>query len=97
MKRYTLSKPAERDLDEIKDYIAEQGSPEAARKVLRNLKAAMHLLARNPGVGHLREDLTDHPVRFWPVYSYLIIYRTEIGPIEIVRVVHASRDIPTLL
>ena len=39
MKRYTLSKPAERDLDEIKDYIADEGSPEAARKVLRNLKS----------------------------------------------------------
>jgi hypothetical protein len=32
-------------------------------------------------VGHKREDLTDNP---WPVGSYLIVYRAEHRPVEIV-------------
>jgi plasmid stabilization system protein ParE len=36
-------------------------------------------------------------LRFWTVYSYLIIYRAEARPLEIVRVLHASRDIQKLL
>jgi plasmid stabilization system protein ParE len=48
-------------------------------------------------MGHKREDLTDYPVLFWPVGSYLIIYRTEHRPVEIVAVTQGSRDIPAFL
>jgi hypothetical protein len=34
---------------------------------------------------------------FWPVGSYLIIYRAERQPIEIVGVTQGSRNIPTFL
>ena len=34
----------------------------------------MRRLAQTPLMGHLREDLTDEPVRFWSVYSYVIVY-----------------------
>ena len=57
----------------------------------------MHLLAEMPAIGHTREDLTDKPVRFWPVGRYLIIYRPERRPIEIVRLVSAYRDVTALL
>jgi plasmid stabilization system protein ParE len=43
----------------------------------------MRKLAEYPGMGHLREDLADEPLRFWPLYSYLIIYRAAARPIEI--------------
>ena len=49
-----------------------------------------------PGMGHRREDLTSYPVLFWPVGAYLIIYRAERQPIEIVAVTQGSRDIPAL-
>lgn len=48
-------------------------------------------------MGHLREDLTDKPVLFWPVGSYLVIYNPVRKPIEIVRVLHGRRDLPRLL
>ena len=48
-------------------------------------------------MGHAREDLTPYPVRFWPVGAYLIIYRAERTPIEIVAVTQGSRDIPVFL
>ncbi len=34
-------------------------------------------LATTPGAGHRREDLTDEVVKFFPVYSYLVVYRPE--------------------
>jgi plasmid stabilization system protein ParE len=50
-----------------------------------------------PGLGHRREDLTDRPLRFWTVDAYLVIYRAERTPIEIVAVTRGGRDIPRLL
>ena len=44
-----------------------------------------------------REDLTSYPVLFWPVGAYLIIYRADRRPIEIVAVTQGSRDIPAFL
>jgi plasmid stabilization system protein ParE len=48
-------------------------------------------------MGHVREDLTGYPVLFWPVGAYLIVYRAERRPIEIVAVTQGSRDIPAFL
>jgi plasmid stabilization system protein ParE len=48
-------------------------------------------------MGHKREDLTRYPVLFSPVGSYLVIYRPERRPIEIVAVTQGSRDIPAFL
>ena len=42
------------------------------------------MLAKRPQVGHWRTDLASEPLRFWPIYSYLIIYRPDSKPIEIV-------------
>ena len=53
----------------------------------------MRRLAANPNLGHLRQDLADEPLRFWQVYSYLVIYRPQAEPLQIVRVLHASRDV----
>jgi len=58
---------------------------------------AFDKLGRTPGMGHKREDLTSYPLLFWPVGAYLIIYRAEQRPIEIVAVARGSRDIPALL
>ena len=57
----------------------------------------MQLLAANPGIGHIRTDLTDADVRFWSVFKYLVIYRPETKPLEIVRVLHGRREVKRLL
>jgi plasmid stabilization system protein ParE len=48
-------------------------------------------------VGHFREDLTTHPVRFFPVYSYLVIYMSGTSPVEVVRVLGGAQDIGSIL
>lgn len=96
MASFVLSAEARDDLREIQDYIA-RDSAEAARRVLEELRAAMRRLAEMPQIGHLREDLADEPLRFWPVHSYLIIYRPDRRPLEVVRVLSGYRDIAELL
>ena len=45
-----------------------------------------------PSQGYLRPDLSTSPVRFVPVYSWLIVYRVA-EPLEIVAIIHGRRDI----
>jgi plasmid stabilization system protein ParE len=66
--------------------------------MLVELVKTFRALGRNPALGHRREDLAqERPVLFWSLRDYVIIYRPERRPIEIVTVVRGSRDIPTLL
>jgi plasmid stabilization system protein ParE len=66
-----------------------------ADRVQRELFDAFDELVAMPHQGHRRDDLIDLPVLFWPVRSYLIIYRPQV-PLEIVRIIHGARDIPSL-
>jgi plasmid stabilization system protein ParE len=96
MSSYVLSRDADRELDELWDYIAAD-SVDAADRLAAKLMDAFEALARHPGMGHKRHDLTSHPVLFWPVGNYLVIYRAESSPIEVLAIVHGARDIPTFL
>jgi toxin ParE1/3/4 len=95
-KRYRLTPRAQIDLAEIIEYISRR-SPQNAIKVFDELHNAMRKLARMPGMGHRREDLTDRPLLFWPVHSYLVVYRRDRDPIEIVHIVHGARDLKAVL
>ena len=96
MKTFVLTPQAARDLNEIWGYLSPDQA-EAADRVLKTLEAAMRKLARMPEIGHLREDLADRRHRFLLVYSYLIVYRPETKPLQVIRVLHASRDVQSLL
>ncbi len=96
MKRYSLTPAAKADLIEISEYIRFD-SPGAARRVLAEIRRSMRRLAEMPRIGHTRKDLTDKPVRFWPIYSYLIVYRPETRPLQVIRVLHGARDVKRVL
>lgn len=96
MSRFRLSAPARRDLADITAYVA-QDSGAAAKRLLANFKDAFRGIAKMPGKGHCRKDLTDLPVRFWPVGSYLEVYDPSRRPVEILRVLHGARDVGTIL
>lgn len=95
-RRFLLTPAARSDLIEIDEYLRRE-SMRAATRVLARLRDQMRRLAERPGMGHLREDLADEKLRFWPVYSYLIIYRADVRPIQVVRVLHGARDARSLL
>ncbi len=96
MSGYVLSVDADSDLDEIWEYIAGD-SIDAADRWTNKLFDAFEAFGRTPSIGHKREDLTAYSVLFWPVGAYLVIYRAERTPIEIVAVTQGSRDIPAFL
>jgi len=95
--RHALSPEAAAELDAALNYYLANGGPAVAKKVAGDFRRAFRLLARNPEIGHLREDLTRLPVRFWSVYSYLVVYSPDTKPLSIIRVLHGSRDVASAL
>jgi plasmid stabilization system protein ParE len=96
MTRFQLTPLARQDLDEIEDYIA-QDSPDAARRVMIELEAAIQRLAEFPNLGHRRADVDDPRYRFLVLYSYLIVYIPDTDPLQIIRVVSGYRDLDDVL
>lgn len=98
MTRYSLTANAQRDLREIRDYVYSEGGIRAARFVIARLVGAFRAIAKTPGLGHLREDLTTRPeLRFWPVFSYLIVYRNDTQPLRVIAILHGKRDVESVL
>jgi len=94
--RYQLTPSAQRDVDRITDLIAED-NVEAALRVHDALEEAFRHLAEMPAMGHTREDLTERPVKFWSVYSYLVVYDPASSPLTVIAVLHGARDVENLL
>jgi toxin ParE1/3/4 len=98
MNRYVLTAEAQQDLKEIRDYVLQEGGFRVARYVVAAIVNGFRSIARTPGQGHLREDLTLRPeLRFWSVFSYLIVYRTDRKPLNIVAIIHGKRHLEQLL
>lgn len=97
MAKFVIAPAAEQDIIEIGAYI-EKDNPAAARKLVAEIYDCFPRLAERPAIGHRRPDLTSLPVRFWTVRGrYMIVYRGEAAPIEIVRVLSGYRDIAAIL
>jgi antitoxin ParD1/3/4/toxin ParE1/3/4 len=96
-KSYELSAAARLDLLRIWNYLAEHASLNVADTVLADLEAGMERVAERPGIGHARPDLTDRPLRFYLVHSYLIVFRPESSPLHVIRVLHGAQDIQSIL
>jgi plasmid stabilization system protein ParE len=96
MADFFYSPGARRDLLEIWEFIA-QGNLDKADCVEREIEQAITMLSGNPELGHMRRDLTAKPVRFWRIYSYLVIYDPATRPLEVVRILSGYRDVAALL
>jgi plasmid stabilization system protein ParE len=96
-RRYVLAPEAALDLVQIWRYLKEQSSIEIADRVESVIRDKIVFPATNPGGGHWRKNLTDEEVKFFPVYSHLIVYRPETTPLQIVSILHGRRDVEQLL
>jgi plasmid stabilization system protein ParE len=57
-------------------------------------------LAKYPLMGALRQDITSLPVRFWTVAkcpNYVIVYRPDAVPLQVVAVLHGKRDLTEVM
>jgi len=90
---FVLTPDAADDLLAIWEYLAEEDNVATADHVLKQLYAEFSKLGETPGIGHYREDLLDRRHRFWHVWSYVIAYRWQTKPIQIIAIVHGARDL----
>jgi toxin ParE1/3/4 len=89
--RYRLSQQAEKDLEDIWIYLAQQDEISADRQVARLLDR-FPMLAQFPNIGRQRNELLTG-LRSFPVKPYIIFYTILPERVEIVRVLHQSRDL----
>ncbi len=85
---------AEADLLDIWDFIAEDSEAKADR-FLDVLNQKLQAIAQMPGMGRRREELAPG-LRSFPVRNYNLFYQITEDGIDVVRVIHGSRDIEAL-
>jgi antitoxin ParD1/3/4 len=93
---YDVSAEAQNDLFEIWRRIADD-SVNLANRIEVEFYELFASLGRMPRQGHARIDLTKRPVLFFPLYSFLIVYRPDVKPIRIMAVLRGSRNIKRIL
>jgi plasmid stabilization system protein ParE len=96
---FQLTPQATEDLDAIWWFIAKD-SRDAADDVEAEIVATCRRLAKHPLMGTKRRDITPLPVRFWTLpkfANYVIVYRPDATPLQIVAVLHGQRDLKTTL
>jgi plasmid stabilization system protein ParE len=99
MSEYEFTPQAVDDLLDIWSFIA-RDNPDAADRVEVAIFRACNLLTHSPLAGSTRTDLTSLPLRFWivrPYSNYLIVYDPRRQPLQVIRILHASRDLPSVL
>jgi plasmid stabilization system protein ParE len=96
---FQFTPQATEDLDAIWWFIAENNR-DAADRVEMEIIATCRRLAKHPLMGNKRRDITALPVRFWtlPKFSnYVIVYRPDTFPLQVVAVLHGKRDLKKVL
>jgi toxin ParE1/3/4 len=93
--RVRFAEKAESDLIEVGRYIA-QDNVETALQFIGKIEAICHdTIGQHPEVGRQRDDLIEG-LRMFPYQHYVIFYRIQSEWVEIVRVLHASRDVENM-
>lgn len=86
-----VTEDAETDLRDIWSYIARDSESQADRWVAM-LRKKCYDLAEFPELGPARPDLAD-ALRYFPFRDDLIFYRPIPGGVEIIRILHGSRNV----
>jgi len=96
---YRFTPEAAGDLSDIWSYIASD-SVEAANRVEEAIYDSCSFIAQAPLSGQVRMNLTNRQVRFWTVQrfpNYIIVFRPDTQPLQIVRILHGKRNLQRIL
>lgn len=96
MTPYEISAEAQNDLFEIWQRIA-QDSIDLANRIEGEFYDLFEALARMPGQGHTRKDLTNQAVLFFPLYFFLVAYQPDVKPLRIMAVLTGKRNLKNIL
>ena len=100
--RYALRPKADQDLDQQAFYLATQASPETGHRFLVAAHETFALLSTHSQMGRplrLRHSSLES-LRIFPISGFekmLVLYTPLSSGVEIVRVVHGSRDLVAFL
>jgi len=94
MSRPIISRRAQRDLRRIWRYVAEQSGHGRADDLIDRILAVSGLFADQPQAGSSHSEL-GRAVRSCACGLYLVFYRPRAATIEIIRVIHGRRDVPS--
>lgn len=87
-----ISEDAQGDLREIWEFVSAK-DVEAAMRLLKQITDKFDTLLSFPSAGRGRDDLIVG-LRSLAVGRYIIFYQPEDDGIEVLRVLHGSRDVP---
>lgn len=91
-----ISAPASADIRGSLEYLAVR-SETAADRFLDSVGSTAHWLSRVPGAGHESVVPGLRQIRVQGFPNHLLVYRLVGDTLEVVRVVHGARDLPTVL
>jgi toxin ParE1/3/4 len=92
MRVVVMTGPADKDLEEIFDFIA-LDNPPAAIEYVRELRTRALGLGAFPRMYRLRPDLPGGNLRTVAVGSHLIVYRVLRSRVEVLRFPHGAMDL----
>lgn len=92
--RLRWTRLAERDLDQIADYIGQDNPAAAARVVLELIEQAETLLPAHPAIGRPGRVLGTRELVVGNL-PYIVAYRVRGRDVEIIRVLHTARAWPS--
>ena len=99
--RYSIKPKADQDLDDYADYLAREATVDVALDFLSASHETFALLAENPQIGWQSRlnNPTLKALRVFRVSQFekmIILYRPHADGVDILRVVHGSRNLRAL-
>jgi toxin ParE1/3/4 len=89
------------DLEQALGYYVNEGAPSAALGLIDALEKAFTHIGRHPATGSPKyaHELNLQGLRSWPLsrYPYVVFYVEKTDHIDVWRVLHGQRDLPTWL
>ena len=92
---YQLSLEADQDIDDIFDYTDREFGFNQAVDYVQGFDGLFQKLLLNPELGKARDEIKPG-LRSIPKDEHIVFYRVMENHIRIVRVLHGSRDLPSL-
>jgi toxin ParE1/3/4 len=91
MTRYVLRPRAQRDIEEIWDYSAQNWGVDQAETYIRRIQLAVTRLADDPRLGRKCDDIRAG-YRKYRAGSHFVFYLSTGDGIDVVRILHESMD-----
>ncbi|MCK5242229.1 type II toxin-antitoxin system RelE/ParE family toxin [bacterium] len=95
MLKVFITAEAKKDLLEMWLYIAEENI-KAADRFLEKIDKKIKMISRNPAMGIKRQELASQ-IRSLVADKYVVFYLIRKNQIDIIRVLHASRDVNSII